>query len=75
MKNECVGIWGRVFGHNYRIIYEEKKDTSRVPTIESIETKGGVKAKEFFESYSVAYTSTEKTYKHSICSRCGDMIK
>jgi hypothetical protein len=75
MKNECVGLWGRMFGHNYQAIHDEKKDASKVPEVESIKTKGAVDLQDLFDSYVESYTSTEKTYKHSICSRCGNIIK
>ena len=31
MKDKCIGLWGKVFGHNYKPLFEEEKNTMEAP--------------------------------------------
>jgi len=59
MSDECIGWWGKKFGHNY-----EARFDSEMPGSFEI-TRGSLSALEAMR---------EKTYVKDVCTRCGKEI-
>jgi hypothetical protein len=80
MTTKCQGIWGELFGHKYYPVYEKETSTSGQSTGFSISDDTLQEAITDGELLSSIIESTrDKTsktvYIHSVCSRCGDVIK
>jgi len=64
---ECCGLFGKWFGHHYVQCYDEESQMPPEVFRMRIEVSNFVK---LFD----AYKSKQKTYVHSVCTRCGDVI-
>lgn len=66
---ECLGLFGKWFGHNYEKIFDVEKGA---PTATKIGSQHGAS-----ETIAIleATRSIKSTYKFSECSRCGDRIE
>ena len=68
--NKCKGIFGFLFGHNFETIYNRDTDYQDINISEPefahiIKLVGG---------YQTPILKDKKTYKKSICRRCGKVI-
>lgn len=69
--SKCTGLFGKLFGHSYDHIYSENVKQTSVDLIKEA-TSGA-----FCEDIPriIGSLVREKTYKCSICARCGDTVK
>ena len=76
MINQCYGIWGKIFGHKYIPRYSTKRTTDKIP-IYKFDATGSVLSTHFDSIRGIieTYAETTKTYTHSICIKCGDIIE
>jgi len=64
MSNECKGIVGAVFGHNYQARYSKGAPPRMKCEFDSKE-----------EAVKIVEASKSSTYECDVCTRCGDAIK
>jgi len=84
MKNDCIGILGKLFGHNYKPRYDENDTTSDSVVNQAKEAMDSLFEHDYFaNSYDAArileefksMNSIETKYVHDVCVRCGNIIK
>jgi len=67
-QRECVGLFGKWFGHNYVPIWNEEK-------IPPTKLGGDMECDPHtLRIFLDKMTKWKKVYKGSVCSRCGDRI-
>lgn len=78
-KDNCKGILGRLFGHNFKTIYDTK---SHLPTDNLLNSKkvlfdpvyGAILGNDATNEALRNLRTNEKIYIKSVCSRCGKTI-
>jgi alkyl hydroperoxide reductase subunit AhpF len=68
-RKPCKGLLGLLLGHNYEHVFDTEEKDGYFPKIE-----GSV----ILDTMSNIIQSAKlhkKTYVHSVCTRCGDVIK
>lgn len=65
MSNQCKGIIGAIFGHNYQGRYSKSAPALRFPYKPN-----------FADEYEkLMQASKSLTYECDVCTRCGDVIR
>ena len=73
--NDCVGICGRIFGHNFRPRMDITEDSGKWPFLaESTESQIAISVSNSVE-YINATKSRKEKHLYDICVRCGKIIK
>ena len=62
--NECKGIFGRLFGHNYQPVFNRTPPDSLKFEVATVSA-----------AVSMANALTRTQYVHTCCTRCGDVIE
>ena len=83
MTTRCQGFWGELFGHKFHDVFETKRNLNITNDVMNILSKsiqstyGSLDANEAnpFEEVIHALKISESVYIHSICPRCGEIIK
>ena len=70
--NECLGLMGKIFGHNLEAIYNKESkfigDTNAVVTLFTTRFVG-------IENILAQMSDHKKMYVQHVCKRCGKVIK
>lgn len=69
--NNCKGIFGRLFGHDFKAIYDMK---DFMPNGLKSSWNAMMMEATYLEALNLCRTN-EKKYIKSVCSRCGKAIK
>jgi hypothetical protein len=73
--NDCQGVFGSLFGHKFKVIFDE--EAKFIGTNDEITTI--MEANLFNEDNKIhalkELNDITTTYIHSICTRCGQVIK
>lgn len=73
MDSKCIGFFGKIFGHNFKSIYNEEESEGRFP--DNFWTPSLAAFSEEVSRVINSTKSRKSTYVHDICSRCGKIIE
>lgn len=65
----CIGLTGRIFGHKYHDIFDIEKGAAQTSGA-NVECPS-----RYLPRIVDSYRSFKSTYVHSICKRCGKIVK
>ena len=64
-SNECVGLFGRLFGHNFQPRYDEVLSDAAAETLDRLEEIESTELQYVIRAFS------ESIFIHDVCTRCG----